>query len=458
MVDLGARYAPAIPSIFASGVPESCDRLTNALTVLPLREYVRAAAESLQVHPDFALLNALCVVNTAVNGKLCIVRGQHREVVQLYIMPIVDPGERKSAVVNLAREPILAAITRTTRRIYVDDVTPTALKQALADAGGHLVVHTAEGSTMMGIMSRGGFTKGVFCAAYDGEDVHLDRANKDPIDIPDASMTLCLACQPSVAWAFARKQDVARQGLLGRFLMAVFPRLAGARDVHTERIAESTIAAYTSIVRRLFEIKPRPDGRRHTLTLSSAAEARFVEFHEQVEKELRSGGLLAFDPEWGSKLHGKVLRLAALLHCAAEDAPVETPIGLESVEQAIRMANVFAEYAREFYAIARDEIEDCARQIYSLAKRWATGELMRPSGSLMGEFSSQDIRNTLVGLSNREIDAGIERLLQTGRITENLNFFASQYQIPRRGRKSAARYAVVGCMPLQAMPQLPFRG
>lgn len=121
--------------LYAPVVSQRSNRLTNSLTVRPLREFVRAVATSTQTHDDFVLMHVLGAISTAVNGKLRVVRRQHEEAVQLYLMPIAEPGERKSAVVNLVRRPILdASALSSERRIYIDDITPTALKQALAKA------------------------------------------------------------------------------------------------------------------------------------------------------------------------------------------------------------------------------------------------------------------------------------------------------------------------------------
>lgn len=438
-----------------SAMPTGYDHLTKSLAASPLREFIRATAHSLQVHEDFALMNAIGVLATAVNGKFRVVRGSHEEALQLYLLPIAGPGYRKSAVINLVRRPILASASLPeTKRMYIDDVTPTALKQALGAAKGCLAAHTAEGSTFTKIMGQRGFAKGVFCAAYDGEEVRLDRANKKPIDLPDAALTLCLACQPSVALSFARTPEVSGQGLLARFLIAEFPEIDGERNVHTERVADSTMGTYEALISRLLAIEPPKLGHRHILELAPDAEATFIAFCEQAERELRPNGLLSFDLAWGAKLHGKVLRVAALLHCASEEHPLNTPIALESMRQAICMANGFTNYARAFFVRVHDEVGEWAREVLDLVTGWANGRRLRPSESQSGEFSASDIRNHLPELSSRQIGAAIERLRQTQMIAEFLPNYLVQCRIPRPGRKGPRKFIAVTA-PLLAFPYLP---
>lgn len=415
--------------------------LTERLRIREVREFVLFAAHSLQVPPDIVLLNVLGAANTAVNGKFEVVRDTgHREPVQVYFCLIASPGERKSAAAKVAKAPILAFVKAARKRgmqirLYFEDATPTALKRALAENGGRLSCHSAE-PDLLNILGRRSFPKPLICGAYDGEEIIVDRANEDPVVVPDAALCICVSAQPEVALAFARTPEVKESGLRGRFLFSEFPEIAGTRSVDVPPIPEEAAERYGQIIRRLLEIPAPVGGGRYRMSLTSQAEGRFLEFARQAEHELLAGGVLSFDTGWGSKLPGKVLRLAALLHCLAVESPIEQSIGEDAILQAIAMGNIFTLRARTFLLRADfGKVEDSAQEI--LAWAWKT---QRPA------FMAHDVHMALPHLSTKEIHAAIMHLQQTGRVVEDLSAFAQGISTSRRGRHLAPRYLIPAFM------------
>lgn len=436
---------------------ERRDAMTNQLEDGSLRAFVKAAAEATQTHPDFVLVNVLAVLSTALNGKLEVRFRSQTEPVQLYLMAIAEPGERKSAVVRLTRGPIdtvgrqACLEEESPPSTYVDNITPNALAEAMSRAGGRVAVHSAEGGSLLQIMGNRQYPLAMFCNAYDAEDVHLCRAGKKPIAIPSAAMSICVAVQPHFAVKFARTQTVQEQGLLARFLMASFSSLAGARSPTAEHIPQSLTDDYGDIVFRLWNIPALNGGNRYPLELEYRAQQLYMQFASEAERHQGCGGQLTFDRAWGSKFCGKVLRIAAILHCAGRDEPLEHAIDATTLQQAIGICRQFRLNAQAFYEWTNDNVAESAHTILNLAWDWALRRRPWPSSSAHGEFSIEDLLNTDITLGRRQAKAAVERLLRAGKIGEDLSHYNSQCMNRGWGRKRSPRYVVLfapPCAPL----------
>ena len=429
-----------LPSAFAS--PQQRTMLTDALTIREMSALVQYVAYSKQVAPDMVLINVLGALNTAINGKFVVQASSgQKEQVQLYLLPIAPPGDRKSSVVSFAKAPILEAARaeqkagRLPTRRYFEDATPTALKRALAESGGCLACHSAEPELLKAVQSRG-YPKPLLCGGYDGEQINLDRSKEDPIIISDPAIALCVSAQPEMALEFARNDGVRDSGLRGRFLFANVPSNAGNRYVGAPSTPREATEYYHRMIHRLLKLSRRVDGSRHVLVLSPDAELRYLQFAREAEAALQAGQPLSFDLGWGSKLPGKVLRLAAILHCIRHEVPCDTPIDDMSMSQAIRMGFAFTVYAREFFLRADfGEAEDTADAILA----WAT-----KSG--VETFDAKDVRGALPHFSTRLVQAGIDQLMKSHRIQEDFLAYGSQLHPGRRGRNLAPHYQVV-CLP-----------
>jgi hypothetical protein len=427
----------SLPSAFAS--PQQRALLTDALAIPELKDLIGHVAHSKQVHSDMVLTNIFGAVNTAINGKFLVKTAAGQvESAQLYFLLIAPPGARKSSVVSFAKAPILEAAKAEQdagglpTRHYFEDATPTALKRALAESGGCLACHSAEPELLKAAQSRA-YPKPLLCGGYDGEQINLDRSKEDPIIISDPAIALCVSAQPEMALEFARNDGVRDSGLRGRFLFVNFPSNAGTRYVGAPSIPREATEYYHHMIQRLLKLSRRSDGSRHVLVLSPDAELRYLQFAREAETALQAGQPLSFDHGWGSKLPGKVLRLAAILHCVQHEVPCSTPIDDMSMSQAIRMGYGFAIYAQEFFLRADfGEAEDTADAILA----WATKLGIKT-------FDAKDVRGALPHFSTKLVQAGIDQLLKSHRIQEDFLSYGSQLRPGRRGRNLAPRYVVV---------------
>lgn len=423
-------------------------RQSQLIDALPhssdLRNFVQYTAHHLQVPEDMVMLNVLGAINTAINGHFEVrIQNGQSEPLCLYLIIIASPGDRKSATVKSATAPIRDWLDRQYQaladasaaphepppRLYFSDATAAALKVALAGNGGRLSCHDAE-PELLGILSDKRFPKSLVCRAYDREEIVMDRARKAPIRIPNPAISICVSAQPEMAFRFLRDHDVRSSGLVGRFLFGAFPALAGSRLVGAPPVPLESARYYDIMVKRLLDISLTLPGQPHILRLDNQAEREFFDFGRKAEEELAPGRSLSFDVGWGSKLPGKVLRLAGLLHCALHTNPRNSPISAQTIAQAVAMAMVFIRHARHVIHLA-DHGE--AHEIAGEIERWA---IQYAASS----FSVGDLQSGLFRRSRKEVAAGLEVLLRTRRVVEDLPGYSDQNGRFKRGRNRGPLY------------------
>jgi len=240
----------------------------------------------------------------------------------------------------------------TALRLTAQDVTPEKLGALMADHGERMAIISDEGGIfdILGGRYSGGIPNlDLFLQSYSGSPVRVDRGSRPPVFMVKPALTLVVSPQPSVLRGFASTPEFRGRGLLARPLYALPKSALGSRTLVPCPIPSAVRQAYRTRVHALLSLPPRPDGDLQVLRFSDGAYGAWKTFQRHVEVELGTGG--AFEHEhvkdWAAKLSGNVARVAGLLHCA-EDAiePPETrPISLETTEAALMLGGIFERHA-----------------------------------------------------------------------------------------------------------------
>jgi hypothetical protein len=352
--------------------------------VLPpwAQQWVRAESTSTQTPVDMAAMFFLAVIS-AIAGRAMVVELQSdwREPANLYVVVVAPSGERKSAVVAAATEPILewerirmrsvqpahaeakarrevaerrsrelvdkAATTtipgETARltdeaaqeqvkamqvvvppllRLTADDVTLEALTSLLADHGGRMAILSAEGGffgTLAGRYSKGIPNLDVVLKSHTGEPIRVDRKGRAPEWIERPVLTLGLAVQPDVLQSARAVPELRERGLLPRILYSIPASRVGRRSTESQPVSHAISEDYARHIRQLADHLLGYVDNPRVLRLSEPAAATFAAFRAELEPRLAPGSDLGHIAEWGSKLPGAVTRIAGLLHVAAGD-------------------------------------------------------------------------------------------------------------------------------------------
>ena len=419
----------------------------------PLAAFTEHLSISTQTPPEMCGLLSLGILSTLFQSKFTVqVRPDWSETLCLYLAAVAPPAERKSAVLDALVKPIReyememrdleavelarnraeyellqkemqAAQTAAAKgngdrdrvwelserlatfqslhpfRLLADDTTQEKLIELMSDHNGTMSVYSAEGG-LFDIM-RGRYSDGVnidvFLKSFSGEQIIVDRIGRKHNDIPNPRLSLLLAFQPEVLNGLMGNTSFRGRGLCGRFLYAMCQSKIGHRDVNPDPIPDDVKQEYHQFVKYALSME-----HKGVIQVSDEADALRADFQTFVEEKLSDEW--SYMQDWGGKLTGAMVRIAALFHIAnTAGDPTKTPISGNTMASASCVAYILAEHAALVYqtAGANSDYED-ARYLWKRIQ--ATGWLVMKRRDLFnlckGKFQSVDAMlpalNTLV--------------------------------------------------------------
>jgi hypothetical protein len=164
---------------------------------------------------------------------------------------------------------------------------------------------------MAGLYSKSGIPQfGVYLLGHCGDDLITDRVSRKSVRVVRPALTCAYAIQPAVIEALAKNVAFRGRGLLARFLYAAPSSWIGRREIAPEPVSDEVKEAYRQTVRALANIDADC-----ILALDAEASSLLQKWEAEVESMLGDGGQMEVMRDWGAKLAGATLRLAAVLHC-----------------------------------------------------------------------------------------------------------------------------------------------
>lgn len=361
-----------------------------------IQEHITNYSASTGVNTDYCAAAVLGTISAVVVGHCDIpFNGDHREPAQLYTLFVGSSGTMKSSVIRHFMEPAADYLRRnnelTTKTNYaisqqieelekqlsaeqkagkkgnperireitaqleqkrqerhnafpvpLDDVTPESLVNSMKYSRGTANIATAEGNIINVICGRSYTQRGavqnidVFLKGADAESIHQSRVTSGETDIRRADISMLLAVQPALLERLCSSADAVGRGLAQRFLIYAQEEQENNIDhtipvymdpAHAERWKEhiQTIAA------RFMD----PDSPAKLMELEPAADEiirGFWNYEDELKAERGSADEESITG-WISKLHGKALRVAALL-ALLRDKNAQT-IAAEDAENAV---------------------------------------------------------------------------------------------------------------------------
>jgi len=364
-----------------------------------LRRWVEEESHATQTPPDLAGLLALAVCSATIARRVEVeARPGYREPVNLFLTVLLAPGNRKSAVFSDATRPLceletelieaarpgvaraqserrqadarLAKLEKTAGEqgdvkagreasklaeeldkqaepvlptLIVDDATAESLGKILALQGGRIASMSAEGGVfdlMAGKYGKSGNPDfDVYLKGHAGDDLRTDRVSRKSVRVERPALTCAYAMQPQVIDGLAKHPAFRGRGLLARFLYAAPQSWIGQRKIATKPVSDEARESYRQTVRSLAAL----DGE-HVLQLACDASAGFQEWEAEIESMLADGGRMETVRDWGAKLAGATLRLAAVLHCVKHGSPAGRIDGA-TIAAAIKLARFLVPHA-----------------------------------------------------------------------------------------------------------------
>lgn len=251
--------------------------------------------------------------------------------------------------------------------MIVEDITPEALVESLADNGGRLALLSSEGGVfdmMAGqYMDRGKATNlAVYLQGWSADEVRRKRKGSADFVIDEAILTICVTTQPGVVATLGANKELVRKGVPTRFMYSCPPSLVGYRDRSRVRTTVSADVAdrYDQL---MVQIGDRCLTTEYPTVLELDAEASqvFIDWDQHLEDRQKPKGDLAERAEWAAKLRASVLRVAALLHIVhnAAQGPRAAygDVGIDAINDAITIGHYWLDHAEVVERLWTDDAD-----------------------------------------------------------------------------------------------------
>lgn len=359
------------------------------------REFLIQLAEFTQTPVDLAVGQWLAACAIAVQKKFVVEPSRGwQEQLSLYVLSVMEPANRKSAVVSAISGPIrqfeaqqrqaMSASIRQSRSqhevrlkqrnrlvdeaakapfgsernaiihdlellddeiaknivpseptMLADDITPEHMATLMSRNGGRLGVLTAEGDLFDIIGGR--YSKapnlGIILKAHSGDEVRVDRGNRPSELIRRPALSMGFCAQPDVLRGLLEQDRFRGRGMMGRLLYQIPESLLGRRKTKPAEVDPLVEVAYQNSMEALLKLPAEEDDdgyKPRSLRLTQGADGAFCEFREHIEKAFLDFNSLSQIKDWGGKLPGAVARIAGILHLVAYTEYTEIPQQIEA--------------------------------------------------------------------------------------------------------------------------------
>jgi hypothetical protein len=402
-----------IPLIAKTPDPIDPDTLPGVLG-----KFSRALARHTETPIDLSVLAVLGAASAALAGKIEIeAEAGYIEPAHVWVCPLLESGNRKTAVIDAVRAPIdryqdsererlepelrrlcserktrLAAIEKLRKKLRVDspddlateiqrithleaelpdepgeitltttDITPEALEELMQANQGRMAIISDEGGAFDIMAGRYSSQPNldVFLKGHTGSRVSTHRRSRSTF-IPRAYLTICIVPQPGVIQDLKDKPFLRDRGLLARFLYAMPESPIGRREHQANRIPSDIHLDYHAIMTHFLKWQPAYPVR---LPLSDPAYRQWKGFQRQIEVLMAEGGDLDRLHDWGGKLPGTALRIAGILSAASSQDLPPRDIQHETIARATALCTSLIPHAMAVFNLVDEDPK------VSLAKR-----------------------------------------------------------------------------------------
>jgi hypothetical protein len=397
-----------------------------------LRDHIAAVAAATETPPELPASMGLAVCSACVQRTHEVEpEPGYREPLNTWICVALNPGNRKSAVLNEMTAPVMDYERELTAelqepiglaeselrlaeerlsnlrrqaakakgqdyirlkhevrelekelpevpvppRFWTQDVTPEKLASLMAEHDEKMAILSDEGGlfdTLAGRYSAGIPNLDLCLQAHAGSPHRVDRGSRPPVFLARPALTIAMSPQPDVLRGMAKQPGFRGRGFLARWLYVVPASKLGHRSLELNPVPAEVRRVYHEGIRSLLRLPQGAGGQPHVIRLSDAARQEWKAFQRHVEHEMRDGATFEHIRDWASKLPGAAARLAGVLHCCehAADEPASHLVAQTTMDAALSIAAILEQHAlATFSLMAADPTMDGARKIWGWIER-----------------------------------------------------------------------------------------
>lgn len=478
---------------FESTESTNCPKFPTEMLPDLLKRYAKAVSEELQVSADMPSVSLLTTLALCTQRKFEVQpKSGWREPINLYAAIIAEPSERKSAVqarimqaVHLFADeenerrspqvseykskcvilkkkieslskavaegkqpknvsgPVDVELHNVTKELtdlqnhpvdfltlVADDITPEALSDTMAVNGEKMGIFSTEGGVFQilgGLYSSGSANLDIFLKAFSGDFFQSNRIGRKKVSMQHPALTMLLMFQPTVLSGVMANGEFKGKGLLARFLYSIPTSTVGNRSYNTLPVDPALEHEYQEFIHRVLGIS---DDDVQIIRFSPEAEAEAEKLFNDIEPKLSDGDLAAIG-DWSGKHHGRVMRIAALLHIAEHvEQAANIPVAGETVVRARVIGDYFIAHALTAFRYMGAADDNSTKDAKYILKRLST-----VGGS---EISKRNLHQLCKGKFKKvdEMSAGLAVLIDRGYIAIRM---VSPSQNPQNSQKSKSK-------------------
>lgn len=319
---------------------------------------------------------------------------------------VIDFEGQKANIMNLSRQ-LAEFKDRNVFRLLIDDTTTEKLADILEEQDESITVASSEGGVFDNMGARyeksGGYD--IYLKAHAGDRYVVDRITRKQNVLNYPRLSMILTVQPVVLSGLINNNTMRKKGMCGRFLYAFCRSSLGKRDVNPPPISQRAKENYDYFIRSNL-MKPY----KGVIRLSREADLERQRWQTEIEKQLNSEW--AHMKDWGGKLTGATVRIAALLHCAMVNGdPTQTEVPSFVMTAAQKIAWVLSRHAEVAYQMmGATEADEDAKYLWERIQASGKTELTRKN--IHDFVQGRNMRNS------EKLEAALNVLTERGYIRE----------------------------------------
>ncbi|SDW21160.1 Bifunctional DNA primase/polymerase, N-terminal [Albimonas donghaensis] len=304
-------------------------------------------------------------------------------------------------------------------QLWTSDATPENLGVLLSAHGERMAWLSAEGGFFEIVGGR--YSKGVpnldlMLKAHAGDAERVDRIGRAPVYLREPLLTVAMSPQPDLLRGLVAKPGFRGRGLLGRFLYFLPWSPLGWRSLDAEPTPEPAKAAYDSGLRSMLDWPEGYDRSGepcpHVISLSPGAFEEWLSFAKRFEARMRPGGDFENATDWAGKAPGAAVRVAGVLHAA--DHSGGAPWMTDVPRETMERAIAFVEVSAA-HALAAFRLMAADEGLAAAEQAWAWMR-RRHKRSFVARDLWQGLKGSAAFATMADVSLALERLVERGYI------------------------------------------
>ena len=294
-------------------------------------------------------------------------------------------------------------------RLMAGDATPEALAYRLAKEWPIAGLISSEAGTVLGShgMSKDSAMRNLsqLNVLWDGAQLDIERRTSESFTVRGVRLTTALQIQEATLREFLGKNGVLARGsgFLARFLLAWPESTQGTRLYNASPKAWPSLSAFNRRISQILndKVNINDNGILEPKTLEFTPEAQqvWIEFLNEIERELPSGGELHDIRDVASKIADNAARLAALFH--VYEHGTDAAVNAETFTRAAQIATWHLLEGKRFYGelALPEEMANAARLndwLVSYCKRNRTTNIKRGDIQRLSPFRSKEKLDSII--------------------------------------------------------------